>query len=86
LPFVVQGPWDDPIILPDAQSLIRRSGAAAPLFDAIRDRKIRDTVRSMMDQLSRTGVATPAPPVETPATPETTYAPASEPTATPPVE
>ena len=32
LPFVVQGPWDDPIMLPDAQSLIRRSGAAAPLL------------------------------------------------------
>ncbi len=31
LPFVVQGPWDDPIMLPDPQSLIRRSGAAAPL-------------------------------------------------------
>ena len=32
LPFVVQGPWDDPIILPDPQSLIRplgRGGAAA---------------------------------------------------------
>ena len=29
LPFVVQGQWDDPIMLPDAQSLIRRSGAAA---------------------------------------------------------
>src|SRR4030095_10838775 len=39
LPFVVQGPWDDPIMLPDAQSLIRRSGAAAPLLDAVRDRK-----------------------------------------------
>ena len=34
LPFVVQGPWDDPIMLPDPQSLIRRSGAAAPLLDA----------------------------------------------------
>src|SRR5439155_10493506 len=32
LPFVVQGPWDDPIMLPDAQSLIKRSGAAAPLL------------------------------------------------------
>ena len=33
LPFVVQGQWDDPIMLPDAQSLIRRSGAAAPLLE-----------------------------------------------------
>ena len=29
LPFMVQGPWDDPIILPDPQSRIQRSGAAA---------------------------------------------------------
>ena len=33
LPFVVQGPWDDPIMLPDAQSLIRRSPAARPLLE-----------------------------------------------------
>jgi AsmA protein len=86
LPFVVQGPWDDPIILPDAQSLIRRSGAAGPLLDAMRDRRTRDTVRSMIDQLSRTGVAAPAAPAETSVAPETTYAPASEPPVTPPIE
>ena len=57
LPFVVQGPWDDPIMLPDAQSLIRRSGAAAPLLDAVRDRKTRDAVRSVIDRLSRDGMA-----------------------------
>ena len=60
LPFVVQGPWDDPIMLPDAQSLIRRSGAAAPLLDAVRDRKTRDAVRSVIDRLNRDGVVTPA--------------------------
>ena len=60
LPFVVQGPWDDPIMLPDAQSLIRRSGAAAPLLDAVRDRKTRDSVRSVIDRLSRDGIVTPA--------------------------
>ena len=27
LPFVVQGPWDDPLIFPDPESLIRRSPA-----------------------------------------------------------
>jgi AsmA protein len=42
LPFVVQGSWNDPIFLPDAQSLIRRSGAAAPLLDAVRNRLKRD--------------------------------------------
>jgi AsmA protein len=42
LPFSVQGAWNDPIILPDAQLLIRRSGAAAPLLDAVRNRLKRD--------------------------------------------
>jgi AsmA protein len=60
LPFVVQGRWDDPILLPDAQSLIRRSGAAAPLLDAVRDRKTRDAVRSAIERMNRDGVGTPA--------------------------
>jgi AsmA protein len=51
LPFVVQGPWDDPIMLPDAQSLIRRSGAAAPLLDAAKTYNASDAVRSVIDQL-----------------------------------
>jgi len=60
LPFVVQGPWDDPIMLPDAQSLIRRSGATAPLFEAVRDRKTRDSIRTVIDQLDREGAVPPA--------------------------
>jgi AsmA protein len=60
LPFVVQGPWDDPIMLPDAQSLISRSNAAAPLLDAVRDRKTRDAVRSVIDRLNRDGTVAPA--------------------------
>ena len=60
LPFVVQGRWDDPIMLPDAQSLIRRSGAAAPLLDAVRDRKARDAVRSVIERLNRDGGTTAA--------------------------
>jgi AsmA protein len=43
LPFAVQGPWDDPLLLPDAHILIQRSGAAAPLLDALRAR--RDATR-----------------------------------------
>ena len=39
LPFVVQGPWDDPIMLPDTELLLRRSGAAAPLFEQLRPNK-----------------------------------------------
>jgi AsmA protein len=57
LPFVVQGPWDDPIILPDAQALIRRSGAAAPLLDAAKTYNASDAVRSVIDQL----LAAPSP-------------------------
>jgi AsmA protein len=42
LPFLVQGPWDDPLVWPDPQILIKRSGAAAPLLDAVRNRLKRD--------------------------------------------
>jgi AsmA protein len=58
LPFIVQGSWDDPIMLPDPEALIRRSGAAAPLLNAIRERHNRDSVRSAIERL--TG-STPAP-------------------------
>ena len=59
LPFVVQGSWDDPIMLPDAEALIRRSGAAAPLLNAVRERITRDTVRSAIERLTG-GSAAPA--------------------------
>lgn len=65
LPFIVQGSWDDPIMLPDAEALIRRSGAAQPLLDAVRERSARDTVRSAIERL--TG-GTPAP-ADSPAMP-----------------
>jgi AsmA protein len=52
LPFIVQGSWDDPIMLPDPESLIRRSGAAAPLLNAVRDRGARDSVRSAIERLT----------------------------------
>jgi len=52
LPFVVNGPWDDAIVLPDPQSLIKRSGAAQPLLNAVRDRKARDAVRSAIERLT----------------------------------
>jgi len=52
LPFVVQGPWDDPLIFPDPESLIRRAPAAAPLLDAVKDRKTRDAVRSAIERLT----------------------------------
>jgi AsmA protein len=51
LPFVVQGPWDDPIMLPDPGALIRRSGAAAPLLDAAKAHSASDAVHAVIDQL-----------------------------------
>jgi len=64
LPFVVQGRWDDPIMLPDAQSLIRHSGAAAPLLDAVKGHSAGEAVRSVIDKLMANpsgNAATPAP-------------------------
>ena len=63
LPFVVQGPWDDPLVFPDPESLIRRSPGAAPLLDAVKDRKTRDAVRSVIERFTGGG-AKPASPAE----------------------
>jgi AsmA protein len=64
LPFVVQGSWNDPLLLPDPPSLIRRSGAAAPLLD----RRGRDTIRSAIERITGNGTAPTQPqPVTTPA-------------------
>jgi AsmA protein len=89
LPFFVQGTWDDPIMLPDTQALIRRSGAAAPLLDAVSDKRARDAVRSAIDRLGgndgaailrRLGVPAPAAaePPATDAAPEPDDAPTAE--------
>ena len=59
LPFVVSGPWDDPLIFPEAESLIRRSTTVAPLLDALKGGKAGDTVRSVIERL--TGTRPPAP-------------------------
>ena len=60
LPFTVQGPWNDPLTLPDPQIRIERSGAAAPLLDALRNQGAPQAVRSVIERL--TGSAQPAPP------------------------
>jgi AsmA protein len=39
-------------MLPDPEALIRRSGAAAPLLNAVRERRDRDSVRSAIDRLT----------------------------------
>ena len=62
LPFVVQGPWDDPLVFPDPESLIRRSPGAAQLLDSIKDSKARDAVKSMIERFTGGGKpAAPAP-------------------------
>ena len=61
LPFVVQGPWDDPLIFPDPESLIRRSPATEPLLDAVRDKKTRDAVKSVIERFTGGGLRRPVP-------------------------
>jgi AsmA protein len=72
LPFIVQGSWDDPIMLPDAEALIRRSGAAAPLLNAVHNRRARDAARSVIERLTggATGAVTPAAEQSTTPAPE----------------
>ncbi len=70
LPFVVQGSWDDPIMLPDAQSLIRRSGAAAPLLDAIKAHNAGAAVRSVIDKLMAAPAVSNAPAPPAPQSPD----------------
>jgi AsmA protein len=67
LPFVVSGPWEDPLIFPEAESLIRRSTTVAPLLDALKGGKAGDTVRSVIERL--TGGARPAAPAPDAAAP-----------------
>ena len=61
LPFMVQGPWDEPLMLPDTQALIMRSPAAQPL---LRNRATRDTVQKAIDRLTGGTLSAPtaAPP------------------------
>jgi len=61
LPFVIQGPWDDPLVFPDPDSLLRRSQASAPLLDAVKDKKTRDAVRSVLERFTGGGFKLPAP-------------------------
>ena len=60
LPFVVQGQWDDPIILPDTQSLMQRSPLASPLLNAVKNRGTKDTVRDALERLTGGAIGAPA--------------------------
>jgi AsmA protein len=83
LPFTVGGSWDDPRILPDASILIRRSGAAAPLLDAVKQHSAGEAVRKVIDQIFATPPGAAAPPAA-PATATTPVAPAAAVTVTTP--
>jgi AsmA protein len=74
LPFVVMGTWDDPLFWPDIEMLIQRSGAAAPLLDAVRNRLQRNQPATLAGEAAPS-VAVPsaasAPaPASTEATPQ----------------
>ncbi|MFB9267058.1 AsmA family protein [Bradyrhizobium erythrophlei] len=61
LPFVVQGPWDDPLVFPDPDILIRRSPGATQLLESLKDSKARDAVRSVIERFTGGKTAAPAP-------------------------
>jgi len=61
LPFVVQGPWGSPLIMPDPQTLIHRSEATAPLIDALKDRQTRDAVRAVIERFTGSGARSADP-------------------------
>jgi AsmA protein len=61
LPFVVQGPWDDPLVFPDPDSLIRRSPGASQLLESIKDSKARDAVKSVIERFTGGGARPAAP-------------------------
>jgi AsmA protein len=62
LPFVVQGPWDDPLIFPDPESLLRRSPAGAPLLNAVKDRNVRALIERFTGGLPKLPAAPADPP------------------------
>ena len=80
LSFTVQGPWDSPVPLPDASSLIRHSNAAAPLLEAVKRHSAGDAVRSVIDQLFAPPAAQPAT-ASKPATATSPAAPEYKPAA-----
>ena len=57
LPFIVEGPWDEPLMWWDVQSRIQRSVPAQSVLDAMRNRPAGDLIRSAIERL--TGRAAP---------------------------
>lgn len=69
LPFMVVGSWQNPSVIPDAEALILRSGAAAPLLEGLRGKNATGAVRSVIDSLTGRKPDAPTPPPAEPATP-----------------
>jgi AsmA protein len=46
VPFVITGPWDNPLVLPDTQALFNRAGAPGSLIDAVRSKLKRGNTPS----------------------------------------
>jgi AsmA protein len=90
LPFMIQGSWDNPYLLPDPEALIRHSGAAAPLLDAVRGRAAREAMRDVIETVTglRSIGELPVNPSQPPAfdPPPATNMPVAAPTATPPAQ
>ena len=64
LPFMVVGSWQNPSVIPDAEALILRSGAAAPLLEGLRGKNPAGAVRSVIDSLTGRKQDAPPPPSE----------------------
>lgn len=86
LPFLIQGNWDNPYLLPDPEALIRHSGAAAPLLDAVRGRAAREAMRNVIETvtgLRSIGELPANPTFEPPAASVPNIAPISAPAPSP---
>jgi AsmA protein len=86
LPFLIQGSWDSPYLLPDPEALIRHSGAAAPLLDAVRGRAAREAMRNVIETvtgLRSIGELPANPSFEPPAANAPAIAPISAPAPSP---
>jgi AsmA protein len=84
LPFLIQGGWDNPYLLPDPEALIRHSGATAPLLDAVRGRAAREAMRNVIETvtgLRSIGELPANPTFEPPAATAPAIAPISAPSA-----
>jgi AsmA protein len=66
LPFVVAGPWDEAIPLPDPAALIQRSPSASGLLRAVRDSKVRSVIEKVMGArpVEPATATTPPPPAQ----------------------